>query len=281
MPRIDHVLVTQGFAETRSHAQRLIADGRVRMNIGSDWQHISKPAYTVTDDAVLEVAASDTDKFVSRAGIKLAGALAHVGLDVTGFRCLDLGTSTGGFADCLLQSGATQVVGVDVGHGQLHASLAHDTRLTVFENTNARYLDSDVLDDAWSDYNTDHESEHEAVNHSFDLTVADLSFISLTKVLPIFQLSASNAALLRNGGHLLALVKPQFELTADDLSKAGIVKDPAKYAHVQAQILAACAAHDLTVLDYFASPITGTDGNHEFFVFAQYQTDHAPSDSAP
>ena len=272
MPRIDHVLVTQGFAETRSHAQRLIADGRVSMNIGSDWQKISKPAYTVTDDALLEVAASDTDKFVSRAGIKLAGALAHVGLDVTGFRCLDLGTSTGGFADCLLQSGAAQVVGVDVGHGQLHASLTSETRLTVFENTNARYLDSDVLDDAWSDYNADHETEHEAVSHSFDLAVADLSFISLTKVLPIFKDGASNQALLSEGAHVLALVKPQFELTADDLSKAGIVKDPAKYAEVQAHVLASCVAHDLTVLDYFASPITGTDGNHEFFVFAQHQT---------
>ena len=271
MPRIDHVLVTQGFAETRSHAQRLIADGRVSMNIGSDWQKISKPAYTVTDDALLEVAPSDTDKFVSRAGIKLAGALAHVGLDVTGFRCLDLGTSTGGFADCLLQAGAMQVVGVDVGHGQLHASLAYETRLTVFENTNARYLDSDVLDDAWSDYNSDHETEHEAVSHSFDLAVADLSFISLTKVLPIFKEGASSETLLNNGAHVLALVKPQFELTADDLSKAGIVKDPAKYAEVQAHILAACVAHDLTVLDYFPSPITGTDGNHEFFVFAQYQ----------
>ncbi|AXF85495.1 16S/23S rRNA (cytidine-2'-O)-methyltransferase TlyA [Ephemeroptericola cinctiostellae] len=271
MPRIDHVLVTQGFAETRSHAQRLIADGRVSMNIGSDWQKISKPAYIVTDDALLEVAVSDTDKFVSRAGIKLAGALAHVDLDVAGFRCLDLGTSTGGFADCLLQAGAAQVVGVDVGHGQLHASLTHETRLTVFENTNARYLDSDVLDDAWSDYNADHESKHEAVSHSFDLAVADLSFISLTKVLPIFNMDSSSQTLLSNSAHVLALVKPQFELTADDLSKAGIVKDPAKYAEVQASILAACAAHDLTVLDYFASPITGTDGNHEFFVFAQYQ----------
>ena len=272
MPRIDHVLVTQGFAETRSHAQRLISDGRVSMNIGSDWQKISKPAYIVTDDALLEVAASDTDKFVSRAGIKLAGALAHVGLNVTGLKCLDLGTSTGGFADCLLQAGAAQIVGVDVGHGQLHASLTNEVRLTVFENTNARYLDSDVLDDAWSYYNTDHETEHEAVSHSFDLAVADLSFISLTKVLPIFESGASSQDLLNNGAHVLALVKPQFALTADDLSKAGIVKDPAKYTEVQANILAACAAHDLTVLDYFASPITGTDGNHEFFVFAQYQT---------
>ena len=165
-----------------------------------------------------------------------------------------------------------QIVGVDVGHGQLHASLTNEVRLTVFENTNARYLDSDVLDDAWSDYNTDHETEHEAVSHSFDLAVADLSFISLTKVLPIFESGASSQDLLNNGAHVLALVKPQFELTADDLSKAGIVKDPAKYTEVQANILAACAAHDLTVLDYFASPITGTDGNHEFFVFAQYQT---------
>ncbi|TDR33186.1 TlyA family RNA methyltransferase [Hydromonas duriensis] len=271
MPRIDQVLVTQGLAETRSHAQRLIASGRVRLNIGNDWQLINKPAYVITDDALLEVASSDVDKYVSRAGIKLAGALAHVKLDVSGMRSLDLGTSTGGFADCLLQAGATQVVGVDVGHGQLHPSLAKHSGLTVFENTNARYLDSDVLSDAWLDFKSDTSSDAEAVCHDFDLAVADLSFISLTKVLPIFKQEVSKPSLLKNGGYLLALVKPQFELTADDLSKAGLVKDPAKYAQVQANILAACAENDLTVLDYFDSPITGTDGNHEFFVFAQQQ----------
>lgn len=275
MPRIDQVLVTQGYAESRSSAQRLISDGRVRMNIGSEWQDITKPAYVVTDDAVLEVAASDTDKYVSRAGIKLAGALAQVKLDVSAFNCLDLGTSTGGFADCLLQSGASRVVGVDVGHGQLHASLLTEKRLTVFENTNARYIDSDSLGDLWYDFIADAAApegeEIEAISSGFDLAVADLSFISLTKVLQIFKDGASSESLLKNGGYLLALVKPQFELTADDLSKAGLVKNPAKYAEVQANILVSCAANDLTVIDYFDSPITGTDGNHEFFVFAQYQ----------
>ena len=188
MSRIDHVLVTQGFAQTRTLAQRLIADGRVRLHVGDEWQLMSKPAYKITDDALLEVAPSETDKFVSRAGIKLLGALAHCKLDVKAFNCLDLGTSTGGFADCLLQSGAAQVVGVDVGHGQLHANLLNEPRLTVFENTNARYIDSDVLTDAWHDFNTDHPIEEGLeevqISHGFDVVIADLSFISLTKVLP-------------------------------------------------------------------------------------------------
>ena len=264
MPRIDHVLVTQNLAESRSHAQRMIGDKRVRMQQGHEWCLIEKPAYKVTDDALLEVLPSDTDKYVSRAGIKLAGALAHVGLDVTTLTCLDLGISTGGFTDCLLQHGAAQVVGVDVGSGQLHARLRDEPRLTLFENVNARHLDADTFADAWADQ---HPDVDDVRTGGFDLAVMDLSFISLTKVLPIFN--PDEFSLLKKGGHVLALVKPQFELSADALSKAGIVKNPDDYATVQANILQACLAASLTVIDYFASPITGGDGNHEFFVFAQ------------
>ena len=268
MPRIDQVLVTQQLAETRSHAQRIISDKRVTMQQGTEWKLITKPAYEITDDAVLVVAPSDTDKFVSRAGIKLLGALKHVGLDVSGLTCLDLGISTGGFTDCLLQANAAQVVGVDVGSGQLHPRLADEPRLTLFENLNSRHLDVESFTEVWEDTYPDDD----AITQDFDLIVADLSFISLTKVLPIFAPAEDTDGLLKNGAHLLALVKPQFELSAAALNKAGIVKDEADYATVQANILQACLDASFVVKDYFASPITGGDGNREFFVFAQYQT---------
>lgn len=272
MPRIDQVLVTQNLAESRAHAQRLVSDGRVSMHNGRDWQVIKKASYELDDTTPLQVADSDTDKFVSRAGMKLAGALAHTQLSVAGLNVLDLGTSTGGFSDCLLQNGAARVIGVDVGHGQLHTRLQDEPRLTVFENLNARYLDAETLAERFADLN-DENKNVARITHGFaqffDLAVADLSFISLTKVLPIF--TNSDDSLLKPNGHILMLVKPQFELDADALSKAGIVKDPARYAEVQANILQVCVAQNLTVLDYFASPITGTDGNHEFFVFAQFQ----------
>lgn len=272
MPRIDQVLVTQNLAESRAHAQRLVSDGRVSIHNGRDWQVIKKASYELDDTTPLQVADSDTDKFVSRAGMKLAGALAHTQLSVAGLNVLDLGTSTGGFSDCLLQNGAARVIGVDVGHGQLHTRLQDEPRLTVFENLNARYLDAETLAERFADLN-DENKNVARITHGFaqffDLAVADLSFISLTKVLPIF--TNSDDSLLKPNGHILMLVKPQFELDADALSKAGIVKDPARYAEVQANILQVCVAQNLTVLDYFASPITGTDGNHEFFVFAQFQ----------
>ena len=267
MPRIDHVLVIQNLAESRSHAQRIIADNRVRMHQGNDWRIITKPAYDVTEDALLEVISSDTDKFVSRAGIKLSGALTHTQLSVSGLTCLDLGTSTGGFTDCLLQNGATHVVGVDTGSGQLHKRLLDEPRLSLFENINARYLDEGSLSDAWREIYPDAN----AISHDFDLVVADLSFISLTKILPIFAPVDDTKPLLKNSAHLLALVKPQFELSAQALSKAGIVKNEDDYVIVQANILQSCLDNSFTVIDYFASPITGGDGNKEFFVFAQYQ----------
>ena len=272
MPRLDQVLVTQGLADSRAHAQRLIGDARVRWHNGREWQTLKKAAYELDDTALLELKASDTDKYVSRAGMKLAGALTHTQLSVKGYKALDLGTSTGGFADCLLQNGAAHVVGIDVGHGQLHPKLQAETRLTLFENLNARHLDAEVLAERWDDWA--HEagvSDSTPITHDFDLAVADLSFISLTKILPIFAEHAHS--LLKPQGHILMLVKPQFELDAEALSKAGIVKDPARYNEVQSNIIQACLAQNLTVLDYFESPITGTDGNREFFVFAQFQPD--------
>ena len=271
MPRLDQVLVTQGLADSRAHAQRLIGDARVRWHNGREWQTLKKSAYELDNSALLELIPSDTDKYVSRAGMKLAGALAHTQLSVAGLNVLDLGTSTGGFADCLLQSGAAHVVGVDVGHDQLHPRLQSESRLTLFENLNARHLDDEVLAERWDDLGNDAISPTTPMTYHFDLAVADLSFISLVKILPIFE--AIERSLLKPNGHILMLVKPQFELDAEALSKAGIVKDPARYNEVQSNIIQACLAQHLAVLDYFESPITGTDGNREFFVFAQFQPD--------
>lgn len=240
--RVDTVLVSRGLAESRTAAQRLIEAGRVWL-AGAPVRRASTLA---PDPSLLEVMPDPDDRYVSRGGLKLAGALQGAGLDVRGLHCLDVGQSTGGFTDCLLQAGAASVLGVDVGHDQLHRSLREDVRNKTLEGLNARHL---------SPYDVEHRE--------FDLIVCDASFISVTLLLPCWP------ALLAPGGHVLSLVKPQFELQPADIGKGGLVKDPARYADVEARIRAACAEAGLTVLDWFESPITGGDGNHEFFFHAR------------
>jgi len=241
--RADVLLVERGLAPSRTAAQRLIAGGHVFAREGDARIALTKPSATLAVDVAIEVEASELDRFVSRGGLKLDGALTRVGLGVTGLRCLDVGQSTGGFTDCLLHRGAAHVVGVDVGHEQLHARIRADARVTCIEGVNARELRN--------------------VGEPFDLIVADVSFISVTKVLPQWP------ALLAASGHVLSLVKPQFEVGAGNLARGGIVRDTSLYASVEATIRTACANAGLRVLDYFPSPITGTDGNHEFFVYAE------------
>ena len=241
--RADVLLVERGLAPSRTAAQRLIAAGHVFACEGSSRVALSKPSVSVADDVSLEIEASDLHRFVSRGGLKLEGALTHVGLDVAHLRCLDVGQSTGGFTDCLLQRGAAHVVGVDVGHDQLHARMRADVRVTCIEGVNARTLAQ--------------------IGEPFDLIVADVSFISLTKILSQWP------ALLAVNGRVLSLVKPQFEVGADNLARGGIVRDVSLYATVEKCIRAACVQAGLRVLDYFDSPITGTDGNREFFVYAE------------
>jgi 23S rRNA (cytidine1920-2'-O)/16S rRNA (cytidine1409-2'-O)-methyltransferase len=190
-------------------------------------------------------------RYVSRGGLKLEGALLSSGLTAQGLRCLDVGQSTGGFTDCLLQQGAAQVVGLDVGHGQLHPRLRDDARVVCVERINARELeinDARVPDGALG----------------FDLVVGDLSFISLTLVLPALL------PLLKKGGALLMLVKPQFELQPSDIGKGGLVKDEASYVQVEARLREACAALNLDVLGYWPSAIAGGDGNQEFWIGARH-----------
>ena len=242
--RADTLLVQQGLAPSRTAAQRLIEAGRVAW----DDETIFKPAQVLPDNARLNVAPAPHAEYVSRGGTKLAGALRHAGIDVQGRDCLDIGQSTGGFTDCLLQQGAARVVGIDVGHGQLHPAIAADPRVESHEGINARALQKSAL-----------------AGRQFDLIVADVSFISLTLVIP--QLPP----LLTRLGELLLLVKPQFEVGPDNLGKGGIVTDPSLYPAVRDKIARCCAQHHLAIRAWFDSPITGSDGNREFFLHARHE----------
>ena len=242
--RADQLLVDRGLAATRSQAQRLIASG-VQWFDGAAWKPVAKNGDELPPTAQLQLLDTAESRYVSRGGLKLEGALRSAALDVTGWTCLDVGQSTGGFTDCLLQQGAARVVGVDVGHGQLHPKLRGDPRVQAIEKCNAREL---------------HERH---VGSSFDLVTGDLSFISLTLVLPAL------APLLQPGGQLLMLAKPQFELQPGQVGKGGVVRDASLYAQVEQRLRACCAALGLQVAGWYDSPIHGGDGNREFFIHAQ------------
>ncbi|VVD65739.1 hemolysin [Pandoraea horticolens] len=270
--RADQALVYRGLAASRTAAQRLIDAGRVYY-AGTETA-LKKASQVVASDEDLEVrAAADglpgEDRYVSRGGLKLAGALAQTRLDVAGRVALDVGLSTGGFADCLLQAGAAQVVGVDVGHGQLHQRLAGDSRLVSLEGINARHLSRETLDERLAQPEAEDGTRNATVaaiaavpEAGFDLIVGDVSFISLTLILPAL------APLLAASGDLLMLVKPQFEVGREHIGRGGLVKDAAQYAQVETKIRTACEALGLTVAAWLDSPIAGGDGNREFFVHA-------------
>ena len=270
--RIDQLLVRRNMASTRSQAQRLIADG-VEWLQGDAWKRIAKNGDEVPDAAQIRLLNDAQARYVSRGGLKLEHALQVVGLDVTGMRCLDVGQSTGGFTDCLLQHGAAFVSGVDVGSAQLHPQLRTDPRVLCVENVNARNLQAEDLLDAFAASTGDQglfeedPADGQVAEASFatacDLVVVDLSFISQTLVLPAL------VPLLKPGGTLLSLVKPQFELQPGQVGKGGIVKDPTHYVFVEQRLREACAALDLTVTAWFDSPLQGGDGNHEFFICAR------------
>jgi 23S rRNA (cytidine1920-2'-O)/16S rRNA (cytidine1409-2'-O)-methyltransferase len=241
--RADQLIVARGLAPTRSAAQRLIEHGAARWLGPRGWAVPKKAGEDLPEDCELEITDDAELRWVSRAGLKLDAALAHTGLDVTGRHCLDVGQSTGGFTEVLLARGAASVVGVDVGHGQLHERVRGDPRVTALEGVNARHLSAAQLPRA-----------------SYELVVADLSFISLTLVLD---------ALLPLATHdLLLLVKPQFELQPGDIGKHGLVNDPVAHGHVKARMEAACRKRGLVLRDYFESTVAGGDGNREHFVWA-------------
>ncbi len=244
MTRADHLIVHRGLAPSRSAAQRLIDRGAVRWRLArpdATWAAPRKAGDDLPESCELEVVDNAELRWASRAGLKLEGALDHTGTDVRGATCLDVGQSTGGFTDVLLTRGAAHVVGIDVGHGQLVPRLRADARVTTIEGVNARALDARSLPAA-----------------TYHFVCADLSFISLTLVLPALAPFVARDALL--------LVKPPFELSPAQIGKGGIVTDPALHAQVRARIQHACDATSLSIVDWFPSPITGGDGNVEFFV---------------
>ena len=242
MARLDQELVTRGLARSRTHAAKLIAAGRVaRAGV-----LLGKASATVSGEDPLSVLDDGVPDYVSRAGHKLAGALdAFPQVKPEGLRCLDAGASTGGFTDVLLRRGADRVVAVDVGHGQLVDALRDDPRVDVHEGLNVRYLDP------------------ADIGGPVDLTVADLSFISLTMVIgPL-------AAATRPGGSLLLMVKPQFEVGRENLNRTGVVTDPARHRQAVTRVAAAAMAAGLRIGGIAPSPLPGQDGNVEFFMWLQ------------
>ena len=250
--RADQLLVERGLAASRSQAQRLIAAGVQWRLAPGDWKLVHKNGDELRETVELQLLNTSEARYVSRGGLKLEGALQHCDLQVAGFRCLDVGQSSGGFTDCLLQAGAAQVVGVDVGQGQLAPSLQANTRVVCIEKCNARELTPEQL----------LQRGGPRAQAPFDLVVGDLSFISQTLVWPAL------VPLLAPGGHMLLLVKPQFELQPEHIGKGGLVKDAGLYDVVQARIQDTCQTLGLQCKHYFESAITGGDGNREFFVWA-------------
>lgn len=241
--RIDQALVERGFFESRERAQRAIMAGEVR--VGD--RVFAKPAEKIDIDEKISV--SEAPKFVGRGALKLAGALDHFGIDVAGKIALDIGASTGGFTDCLLQRGAAKVFAVDVGHGQLAWKIRNDPRVIVIEKVNARFL------------------SREHVPEDVDLCVIDVSFISLTLILPrAFELVTKN-------GMILALIKPQFELERKDVGRGGIVREPELHEKAQRKIVKFVEAANYDVVGLVPSAITGTDGNQEFFICIRKRSD--------
>ncbi len=238
--RLDVLLVQLGLAPTRARAQALVLAGQVVVGEA----RVDKPGTRVAVDAPLRLK-GEVLPFVSRGGLKLQHALEHFGLSVRGSVAADIGASTGGFTDCLLQAGAVRVHAVDVGYGQLHEKLRGDARVVVHERTNARHLAADALGEA------------------VDVLVVDVSFISLSLVLPAVL------RLLRPGGHLVALVKPQFEVGKGQVGKGGVVRDEALRSAAVARIQEMAKALGLTLLGVTDSPLLGPAGNREALLAAR------------
>ncbi len=259
--RVDQLLVHRGLAATRAQAQQLVSAG-VQWRVGGDWRRVAKNGEVVPEDAQLRLLDPEVARYVSRGGLKLEGALAATGLRVAGASALDVGQSTGGFTDCLLQHGAALVMGVDVGQGQLHPRLAHDDRVCALEKINARELDARALLDRLHGDIQATPDFAATVRTGFDVAVGDVSFISLTLVLPAV------VPLVRPGGQLLMLVKPQFELQPGQVGKGGIVRDASLYPVVRQRIEDCLGALNLRCNQWLDSCIEGGDGNREFFVHA-------------
>jgi 23S rRNA (cytidine1920-2'-O)/16S rRNA (cytidine1409-2'-O)-methyltransferase len=238
--RLDTLLAQRGLFASRARAAASVMAGEVRLG-GSDGERAAKPGQMVAED--VEVALDERPRFVSRGGIKLANALDATGIDPAGRRCLDVGASTGGFTDCLLQRGAAHVVALDVAYGELDWSLRTDERVTVLERTNARSVAAGDLP------------------YAPDLVVADVSFISLTKVLPAVLACCAERF------DALAMIKPQFEVGRGRVGKGGVVRSPEERRSALVAVAQSARAHGAAVLGFASSGLPGPKGNRETFVW--------------
>jgi 23S rRNA (cytidine1920-2'-O)/16S rRNA (cytidine1409-2'-O)-methyltransferase len=235
--RIDKLLVDLGFADSLDKARALVMSGVVLVNE----QRVSKSSETFSRDIKIRVKGETPEsRYVSRGGLKLEKALQEFQICVSEYVCLDVGASTGGFTDCLLEHGAKKVVAVDAGTNQLAWRLRSDPRVEVRENVNARFL------------------KPEDFEQSFDLIVMDVSFISVTKIFPVF------ASLLKSNGKAIVLIKPQFEVKKNEVEKGGLVTDAEKHQRVIEEVNSSAAENNLKVCGVIESPITGMEGNREF-----------------
>ena len=238
--RLDVLLVEKGFVESRQKAQTTIMSGLVFVNN----QKVDKPGTSVAEDAQVEVRGNAL-RYVSRGGLKLEKAMQTWPIVLENTICMDVGASTGGFTDCMLQNGAKKVYAVDVGYGQLAWSLRSDERVVCLERTNARYLN------------------HEIIPDDPDFSSVDVSFISLKLILPAI------AAVLKENGHVVCLIKPQFEAGKEKVGKKGVVRDPAVHLEVLENFLVHAKESGFTVLDLTFSPIRGPEGNIEYLGYLQ------------
>jgi 23S rRNA (cytidine1920-2'-O)/16S rRNA (cytidine1409-2'-O)-methyltransferase len=237
--RLDVILVERGLVESREKGQALIIAGQVLVN----GQKVEKPGQAVASDSQIKLA--EQPRYVGRGGVKLEAALDHFAISVKGKVCLDVGSSTGGFTDCLLQRGATRVYAIDVGTGQLDWKLRNDSRVVVHEQVNARYLTS------------------EEVPEKVDLAVCDVSFISATMILPVLT------NFLANGAEMVILVKPQFELERHQVGRGGIIRDPALHQHACRRVEDAVRQLGFQT-QIISSPVLGAEGNQEFLLYARH-----------
>jgi 23S rRNA (cytidine1920-2'-O)/16S rRNA (cytidine1409-2'-O)-methyltransferase len=243
--RIDKLIFERGLAASRERAQAMILAGKVLVN----GQKIEKAGAAVEADAEIRLLGEDL-KYVSRGGLKLERALEHWKIDVAGKTCLDVGASTGGFTDCLLQHGAARVIAVDTGHGQIDFRLRQDSRVRLLEKTNARYLTREQLGEV------------------VDFIVMDVSFISATLVLPAVIAAAFPASAV--GKQIVVLVKPQFEVGREMVGKGGIVRDEAAQLGAVEKVRLALVAQGCTRTETIDSPILGAEGNREFLLYGAF-----------
>jgi 23S rRNA (cytidine1920-2'-O)/16S rRNA (cytidine1409-2'-O)-methyltransferase len=243
--RIDKLLLERGLVPSRERAQSLILAGKVLV----DGQKVEKSGTAVEEAAVVRLLGEDL-KYVSRGGLKLEKALEYWNIDAAGKTCLDVGASTGGFTDCLLQHGAARVIAVDTGQGQIDFRLRQDVRVRLLEKTNARYLTPAQIGEA------------------VDLVTMDVSFISATLVLPAVLASAFPAE--RHGKQIVVLVKPQFEVGRQHVGKGGIVRDPQAQAAAVEKVRESLVALGCIRTDVIESPILGAEGNREFLLHAMF-----------